>query len=63
MALKIIIRIKSCFIGYADNVAVIIGDLICWSTGAIRGRRDPGTGTTPLPGVIRRGFRGIPEAL
>ena len=29
----------------------------------IRGREDPGTGTTPLPGVIRRGFRGVPEAL
>ena len=36
---------------------------LCWSAGAIRGREDPGTGTTPLPGVIRRGFRGVPEAL
>ena len=23
------------------------------------GREDPGTGTTPLPGGIRRGFRGV----
>ena len=28
IALKIIIKIKSCFIGYADNIAVIIGDLV-----------------------------------
>ena len=28
MALKIIIRIKSCFIGYADNIAIIVGDLV-----------------------------------
>ena len=28
MALKIIIGIKSCFIGYADNIAVIVGDLV-----------------------------------
>ena len=28
MALKIIIKIKSCFIGYANNIAIIIGNLV-----------------------------------
>ena len=28
MALKIITKTKSCFIGYADNIAVIVGDLV-----------------------------------
>ena len=28
IALKIITGIKSCFIGYADNIAVTVGDLI-----------------------------------
>ena len=28
IALKIITRIKSCFIGYADNIAITIGNLV-----------------------------------
>ena len=28
MALKIIIGTKSCFIGYADNIAIIVGNLV-----------------------------------
>ena len=33
------------------------------SAGAIQGKEDPGTGTTPLPGGIRRGFRGVSGSL
>ena len=31
MALKIIIKIKSRFISYADNIAITVGDLIIYT--------------------------------